>query len=152
MIKKTVFAACVALSALSMTASVASASDEGEIKYRKSVMKSIGGHMGGIVGIMKQETGNAAHLKMHTASMVTLSGVAGDLFPAGSDFGDTTVLPLVWEKPDDFAKAVQQFQDAAKGIDDAAASGDMAAVGAAMGELGKSCKNCHENFREKKKQ
>lgn len=152
MIKKSVFAACVALSALTMTASVASASDEGEIKYRKSVMKSIGGHMGAIVGIMKQETGNAAHLKMHTTSMVTLSGVVGDLFPEGSDFGDTTVLPLVWEKPDDFAKAVQQFQDAAKGIDAAATSGDMAAVGAAMGELGKSCKNCHENFREKKKQ
>ena len=150
MMKKTLLAACIAVSALTMTSAGAIASDEGEIKYRKSVMKSIGGHMGAIAGIMKGETGNATHLKMHAQAMETLSGVVGDLFPAGSDFGDTTVLPAVWEKPQEFAAAVKQLEDAAKGMNAAAMSGDMAQVGAAMGELGKACKNCHENFREKK--
>ena len=127
------------------------ADDAGEIKYRQSVMKSVGGHMGGIVGILKSTTGNAANLQLHTDGMLALSGIAGTVFPAGSDFGETTALPVIWEKPAEFAMAIKQFQDAAKGMAAAGKSGDMAAVGAALGPLGKSCKNCHENFREKKK-
>ena len=126
------------------------ADEEGEIKYRKSVMKAVGGHMGAIVGILKQKTVNGANLQIHTDGMETLSGIAGSLFPEGSDFGETTVLPVVWEKPVEFAAAIKQFQDAAKGMAAAGKSGDMAKVGAAMEPLGKSCKNCHENFREKK--
>ena len=150
MLKKTTLAACAALMTVSLSAPAAIASDEGEIKYRKSVMKAVGGHMGAIAGILKQETGNAANLQVHTEGMLQLSTITASLFPKGSDFGDTTVLPKVWEKPDEFAAAVKQFEDAAKVMAAAGRSGDMKQVGAAMGELGKSCKNCHENFREKK--
>ena len=150
MFKKTTLGACAALLAVSFAVPAALASDEGEIKYRKSVMKAVGGHMGAIGGIMKQETANAANLQVHTDGMLQLANITASLFPAGSDFGETTVLPVIWEKPDDFAAAVKQFQDAAQKMADAGKSGDMALVGAAMGDLGKSCKNCHENFREKK--
>lgn len=152
MLKKTTLAVCATLLAVSFTAPTAFADDAGEIKYRQSVMKSVGGHMGAIAGIMKGETGNAAHLQMHAEALMTLSGIAGHLFPKGSDFGETEALPVIWEKPGEFANAVKQFQDAAKGMNAAAMSGDMAQVGQAMGELGKACKNCHENFREKKQQ
>lgn len=150
MIKKTTLAACAALLAVSMTAPAAIADDAGEIKYRKAVMTSVKGHMGGIVGILKNMTGNKANLQIHADGMVTLSNITASLFPAGSDFGETTVLPVVWEKPAEFAAAVKQFQDAAKGMAAAAKTGDMAQVGAAFDPLAKSCKNCHENFREKK--
>ena len=128
----------------------AMADEEGEIKYRKSVMSSVGGHMGGIVGILKQKTVNAANLQVHADGMAALSGIAGSVFPEGSDFGETEALPVIWEKPVEFAAAIKQFQDAANGMVTAAKTGDMAQVGAALGTLGKACKNCHENFREKK--
>lgn len=150
MLKKTTLAACAALLAISFTAPAAFADEAGEIKYRKSVMKSVGGHMGGIVGILKKSTVNAANLQTHTDGLLALSKIAGTVFPEGSDFGETTVLPVVWEKPAEFAKAIKQFQDAAAGMAVAGKSGDMAQVGAALKPLGKSCKNCHENFREKK--
>lgn len=150
MLKKTTLAACAALMTVSLAAPAAMASDEGEIKYRKSVMKAVGGHMGGIAGILKGETANTANLQFHTDNMLELSGMIDTVFPKGSDFGDTTILPKVWEKPDEFAAAIKQFQDAAKGMAAAGKSGDMAQVGKAMGTLGKACKNCHENFREKK--
>ncbi|MCR4377609.1 MAG: cytochrome c [Rhodospirillales bacterium] len=153
MLKKTTLAACAALMTVSFMAPAAFANDDGEIKYRKSVMKSVGGHMGALTGIMKSETVNTAHLQLHADSIATLSTIAGDLFPEGSDMGaDTTVLPVVWEKPDDFAKAMKQFQDAAAGMSAATKTGDMAQTGAAMGKLGEACKNCHENFREKKEE
>ena len=151
MFKITRLTACAALFAVTFTIPAAYADDAGEIKYRKSVMKSVGGHMGAIVGILKNTTGNAANLQLHTDGMLALSGITGTVFPEGSDFGDTTVLPVIWEKPAEFDMAIKQFQDAAKGMAAAGKSGDMAQVGAALGPLGKSCKNCHENFREKKK-
>lgn len=147
--KRSALIACAALAAVSFTAP-AMADDAGEIKYRKSVMKSIGGHMGAIAGIFKAETGNQTNLAVHTRGMAELATITGSIFPKGSDFGETEALPAVWEKPDDFAKAVKMFQDAAANLNSAAMSGDMAATGAAFGGLGKTCKNCHENFREKK--
>lgn len=150
MLKKTTLAACTALLAISFTAPAAFADEEGEIKYRKSVMTSVRGHMGAIVGILKQSTVNSANLQVHTDGLAALSIISGTGFPEGSDFGETTALPVIWEKPTEFAKAMKQFQDAAAGMAVAGKSGDMAQVGAALKPLGESCKNCHENFREKK--
>jgi len=149
--KRSILAACAALAVVSFTAP-AMADEAGEIKYRKSVMRSIGGHMGAIVGILKGQTGNAANLATHTQGMADLAKIAGSIFPEGSDFGETEALPAIWDKPDEFAKAVKMLQDASANLNTAAQSGDMAATGAAFGGLGKACKNCHENFREKKKQ
>ena len=145
------FALLLAVSVLGLdsTATAQDAATEGAIKYRKSVMKTVGGNMGAIVGIIKG-SGDKADLTLHTGQMAKTSMIVGKLFPEGSDFGETTALPVIWEKPDDFAKAVKMMQDAAAGINTAAASGDMAVIGPALGKLGESCKNCHENFREKK--
>ena len=149
MMKRSTLVACAVLAAVSFTAP-AMADDAGEIKYRKAVMKSIGGHMGAIAGIFKAQTGNSTNLGVHTQGMADLAKIAGSVFPAGSDFGETGALPAVWDKPDEFAMAVKMFEDAAAKLNSAAMSGDMAATGAAFGGVGKSCKNCHENFREKK--
>jgi len=152
MLKMTSLTACAALMAVTFAIPTAFADEAGEIKYRKSVMKSVGGHMGAIVGILKSSTGNAANLQLHTDGLLALSGITASVFPEGSDFGETEALPVIWEKPAEFSKAIKQFQEAAKGMAAAGTSGDMAAVGAALEPLGKACKNCHENFREKKKQ
>ena len=148
-IKTTTLIVGALLTAMTLSAPL-HASDTGEIKYRQAVMKSIGGHMGAIAGMIKGETANTANLKIHTSGMAGLATATSSIFPNGSDMGETEALPAFWEKADDFAKAVKMFQDAAANLDDVATTGDMAKVGPAFGALGKSCKNCHENFREKK--
>ena len=148
--KKIILAACALAVSVTLSSPQAFADPAGELKYRKTTMKSVGGHMGSIVGILKQNTANSANLQVHADGMVALAGITASLFPKGSNVGETTVLPLVWEKTTEFAAAIKQFQDASMGLSMAAKTGDMAAVGAAVGNLGKSCKNCHENFREKK--
>ena len=50
---KVLVAAAIALGASG--AAPAIASDGGEIKYRKAVMKAVGGHMNALVGIVKGE-------------------------------------------------------------------------------------------------
>lgn len=122
---------------------------EQAIKYRKSVMTAVRGNFGAMVGIMKG-AGNKADLTTHANALVDLSKIAATVFPEGSDFGETTALPVIWEKPEEFAKSMKAFQDAAANLATVAQGGDMAAFGQAFGKAGETCKNCHENFREKK--
>ena len=126
------------------------AQEEAAIKYRQSIMKAVGGNMGAMVAIMKGVGGKPADLPIHAGAMADLAIIAEGAFPEGSDFGETTALPVIWEKPEDFAKAIKMFQDTSANLAEVAKGGDMAAFGAAFGEMGKACKNCHENFREKK--
>lgn len=73
-----------------------------------------------------------------------------DWFPAGS--GPKTGVKTrakaeIWSKPQDFAAAQKLFAEEAKKLHATANSGDVAAIKAQFGETGKSCKNCHDNFR-----
>ncbi|MBM0103884.1 cytochrome c [Steroidobacter sp. S1-65] len=70
-------------------------------------------------------------------------------FPAGSgpEAGKTDALPAIWAKPAEFKKAMQMFSDAAPKLQAAADSGNVAAIKTAFGDVGKACKNCHEQFR-----
>ena len=53
----------------------------------------------------------------------------------------------IWSKPKDFESAQKLFADNADKLNTAAASGDIASVRSQFGEVGKSCKNCHDTFR-----
>ncbi len=70
-------------------------------------------------------------------------------FPAGTgpEAGKTRALSVIWERPKDFAAAQKVFSDAAPKLLAAANAGDLNAVKANFGEVGKSCKNCHDTFR-----
>ena len=130
--------------------SPAGADSTGEIKYRQGVMKAVAGHMGAIAGIVKGEVDYTAHLSAHADAVADIGKSVGDLFPDGSDQGDTKALPAIWEKPDQFGKAVDAFQTASMNLAEAAGSGDLNAVGAALGAIGKTCGGCHDAFRQKK--
>lgn len=128
-----------------------SAADEAEnaIKYRKAVMKAVGGHMGAIAAIVAGKVAHDGDLKTHADAMNGLAGMTAHVFPEGSDFGQTRAKMAVWDKPDDFKKAVSAFQTAAADMTKVAGGGDMKAAGAALKALGGSCKGCHDTFREK---
>ena len=91
-------------------------------------------------------------LQVIRASAATYSELAPHVpswFPPGTgpDVGKTYAKPAVWEKPEDFARKTRDFQDAVKAFDAAAKGGDLAAIKARFGDLGKSCKACHEPYR-----
>lgn len=123
--------------------------DQHEIKFRKSVMKAVGGTMGGLAGVLKKQA-PARHAEPLAHTMYELSKVVPHIFPKGSDFGETGALMAIWDKPADFTRAVAAFQAAALNLSKVSHNGDMSAFGPAFGALGKSCKGCHENFRKKK--
>lgn len=70
-------------------------------------------------------------------------------FPAGTgpEAGKTQALADIWAKPAEFKAAMKMFSDAAPKLHAAANAGDLAAVKTAFGDVGKACKNCHDQFR-----
>ncbi len=134
--------------------SLAAGSPENLVKYRQAVMKAIGGHTAAIASVVKGETSYGAHVANHARGIKDMSLIVQDVFPpeSGPDsFKDTRALPKIWAEPAKFQEAVTAFQSAAAKFAEVAEGGDMAAIGAALGELGKSCGGCHKPFRAEKK-
>jgi cytochrome c556 len=118
------------------------------IKYREAVMKAYAGHMGASARIVRGKVDiYKDQLKMHAMSINSIAKTVGDLFPVDSDFGNTRAKPEVWEKKDEFAKAVKANQDAAADFSKTVAGGDMEAIGKSFKALSDTCKSCHEDFR-----
>lgn len=118
---------------------------EGEVDYRQHVMAAVGGHMQASADILRQKVPHQAHMSLHAGSLAGLAAVAGTLFPAGSEGGDT--LPATWQKPDDFSAKLRDFEEAAAGFQAAVNAGD--GVAPAFQQLGQSCKSCHDDYRAK---
>ena len=141
-----------AIVVLGMMAATAHA-DTGNIKYRGSVMKAIGGHMSAAGVILKGEGGSPAHLQGHGHALAELAKVALTIFPEGTgpDAGKTEAKANIWTDKEGFSEVQQAFVTLAGRFAEAAATGDMSAAGAALGALGKGgCKACHDKYRQKK--
>ena len=106
--------------------------------------------MSATVAILKGKTANKANLQAHADGLVALATLMPTVFAKGSAVGKTTMLPKVWDEPAKLNAAIKAFQGAAAGLQGAAMSGDMKSLAAAVGTLGKTCKDCHGEFRKKK--
>ncbi len=147
---RTVFIGALTAAILGLSGVAIATDEQHAIGYRKATMQALGAHTKATGALIKGEVSYEGHLARHTAGIASIGGMLGDLFPEGSDFGDTRALPAIWEKPDEFTQVVQAIRSASAALADAGKGGDMEAVRAAFGGLGKACKGCHEKFREKK--
>ena len=93
--------------------------------------------------------GDPKEIIPHAAKLKELEVAFGKMFPAGSDTGDTKALPTVWSDKAGFDKAGTDAEAAYDKLAMAAGTGDMAAIGAAWGDVGKSCGSCHNKYRAK---
>jgi len=83
------------------------------------------------------------------AQINDLAGKASGWFHAGTgpDVGKTGAKPEIWQNEQDFAVKLHGFQEAAKAFNAAAMSGEATAIKSKFGELGQSCKACHDKYR-----
>jgi cytochrome c556 len=122
---------------------------ENAIKYRQAMMKAIGGHMSASSLIVRGKVSHQADLKGHASALKQLSTDIPRLFPEDSDFGETHAKPEIWERWDDFAKAADTFKASAAKFQEVVESGNADNIKTAYKNVGKSCKGCHKDFREK---
>jgi cytochrome c556 len=87
------------------------------------------------------------------ANLAALSHMnTGALWPAGSDNGalgdKTAALPAIWETYPAVTDKAKALSDASTEL--AAVAGDgLDAMKAGLGNVGKSCGGCHDDFRQK---
>ena len=98
---------------------------------------------------MKADAPNLEAVRTSAATIARLAPEVSRWFPAGTgpDVGKTRAKAEIWQKPEDFAAKTRAFQSAAQAFDATAKAGDAAAIKASFGELGKTCKACHDPYR-----
>ena len=128
---------------------VSFADSHGIIKYRQNVMKSVSGHMGAIVDILKNSLPLEDHIVDHARSMLQISRMTLSMFPEGSGKGRTKSKQVIWEKWPEFESAASNFERESLKLTEAAQSGDMDALSKQVRATGKTCSGCHRNFRKR---
>lgn len=131
------------------TAAIADTSPEDAAKYRQSLMKALSGHNGMLSLTVRGKAGSPDNVASHADALATLSAEVAAAFEGGGTFEDSDSLAAIWDEPEAFAKAVANFDAAVAALGDVADGGDMQAIDAAQREIGKACKGCHEDFRQK---
>ena len=139
----------IAISMLSLAASAAFADP---ILDRQGLMKERGKLVGGLAKIAKGEADfdAAAVLTALQALQVNAEKVDVDaLFPAGSDSGDTTASPKIWQDMAGFKTTNEKYVADVKAAV-AAAPADVYALKAQVNTIGGDCGTCHQTYRVKK--
>jgi len=117
---------------------------------RHEGMEDIGDAMKLVTRELKAGSPDLAKVRSGAGTIARLAPQVTGWFPPGTgpDVGKTEAKAEIWQKPEDFAAKRDSFQKAAQAFDAAAQGSDLAAIRAAHGELGKSCKACHDLYRE----
>lgn len=141
-------AASIALSASLTTAGFALAADKDTVDYRKKHMEIIGGHMGSIVAIVKGKVPHADQLRFHADGLAAAAPYVATNFKTEAMSDKTEAKESIWKNWEDFQKRATRLEETSAAFAKAAASGQMSQVGPALGDLGKSCKGCHDEYME----
>ncbi len=139
-----------ALSLLIATFSGTALASDDPIDSRKKLMLSTGGAAGAAVAMIRGDVPfNPAIANSVFATMNAVAHTYGDYFPEGSMSDDSEASPKIWEDMAGFQSELTKFQEAA-GAAIAAKPQDLDAFKAAFGQIGGSCKSCHEGYRIEK--
>ena len=126
------------------------AKTEDAVKYRQSVMSVIGTHFTRMGAVVKGEAPYDKDAFEQNANLVaTLMKLPWDAFMfAGSD-KDSKMKAEALAQKDKFMELAKANQAEVAKLAAVAKGGDLNAVKAQFGETGKTCKACHDMYRNK---
>lgn len=148
MMKKPLLTAAAAL--LLSTTTLSFADDvEDAIEYRQSIFKAIKYHFGPMAGMIRGKIDyDPAAFTMHAERVAELAKMPGDGFIPGSDKGDTEAKASIWDNKGEFDEHLAALAENTSALLDVSKTGDLDQIKPAFGEVGKTCKGCHDEFRE----
>ncbi len=135
--------------AIALPAAAQFAKPEDAIKYRKGALFVMGQHFGRVAAMANGKIPFDAKAAAENAEIATaMSKLPYVAFIEGTDKGETRAEPKIWTEMDKFKAAATKMQEEMVKLNVAAKSGNLDAIKAAVGDTGKSCKACHDNYRK----
>ena len=137
--------------AMLVMGSLAHASEEADkaIEYRQNVFNVIKWHFGPMGGMVKGKVDfDAADFARRAELVAALAKMPAEGFGEGTDMGDTRAKAEIWQNKAKFDEGMSLMAERAAALAEVAKAGDMNTIKPAFGELAKTCKGCHDNFRE----
>lgn len=130
---------------------IAQVKPEDEIRYRQSVMNVTGRAFGPMAAMAQDKAPyNKDVVAKNTAILEMMSGLPWSTFAAGNEKGAPTKADMkIWSEGAKFKEASEKSQKAVATLASTVKGGDEKAIKAAIGDVGKSCKGCHDDFRLK---
>ncbi len=120
------------------------------VKQRQSAMTLIGKYFGPIAGMASGKVPfNAQVITRNAGYLEVLSQMPWDGFDASTKDEKTRALPAVWTEAGKFKEGQDAIGGAVAKLVAASKGGDEGAIKAAIGDVGKACGGCHDNFRQK---
>ncbi len=126
------------------------AKPEDAIRYRQSAYVLMGNHMGRINAQLKADKPDMAAIQRSAAIIDFASTLPGEGYIAGSETGGTPptrAKPEIFKDPKVKEIGGKMREEVVK-LNAVAKAGDIVAIRAQFGEVGKSCKACHDNYRK----
>lgn len=121
------------------------------IEARQSALRDIGAAFKAINDELRKATPSLPSIRQHSRQIDDLTRHQGAWFPAGTG-PDSDVITAakaeIWEQPAQFKSAQAAFAEQASKLAKIAAGSDVGAIKAQWLAVGKTCKGCHETFRE----
>ena len=137
--------ACV----IALPAAAQFAKPEDAIKYRKGAFTVMSRHFGIVAGMANGKIPFDAKSAADNAEIATMmSKLPYTGFVEGSDKGDTKAEPKIWAEMEKFRAAAGKMQEEMVKLNVAAKGGNIDTIKAAVGDTGKACKACHDNYRK----
>lgn len=121
----------------------------GMVMKRMEMMKSMGESMKEMAGMFRGKAPySAERIKELASDMASHSEHIPMMFPKGSNKKPSEAKLNVWSDAEGFNKSSLELKTYAEAL--AATSGDQAGAKVAFGDVAKTCKSCHTEYREKK--
>lgn len=145
----------VALSGITFTAVAQDMTPEqraaAAVDTRQSLFKILRFNLAPIAGMAQGAPFNAEVAERNARRIAAMASMIPEVLATDTSAFDnieTEALDLIWDNQDDIAVKAQALMDNANAFADIAAGGDMAATLGAFRQLGGSCGNCHDTYRE----
>jgi len=145
---KTILAATALVAATTVVAE--QTPTERAIEYRKAAMTLVGSNFKPMGAMLKGEIPyDQAAFERHAADLAAVAGI--DMlrgFPTDSDGQGSDAKPDIWLDWAKFEQGMETFTREATELAAVAAKGDRGAIKDQFGATAKTCKSCHDAFKE----
>jgi cytochrome c556 len=123
------------------------------IESRQANYREMGGAYKGIRDELKKKRPLMIMIRQHADQLETLthSQLHSDWFPIGTgrEAGiETEALDKIWQKRSAFDALILELNDSAKQLVEVVSSKEIKAIAKQHRKLGKTCKQCHNTYRE----